>query len=181
LADLSAAKSDIRDSVVEGTHTKQTHGWVRYKAYLQSIGIKDDVYLDSFTSSQKLQILSAFAQAIWQGRFGTKCSSNTKSDSVRALDSVAQDFRLADRKEPKLNPDQRFAFILQHQLWGYKALDKGEKPQAAVCQDQFSENLWNSLSLLLIRLCVNYSLVFSSLQWDPANISKFKVIIKPNY
>jgi hypothetical protein len=64
LADLSAAKSDIRDSVVEGTHTKQTHGWVRYKAYLQSIGIKDDVYLDSFTSSQKLQILSAFAQAI---------------------------------------------------------------------------------------------------------------------
>ncbi len=58
MADLSAAKSGIKDSAVKGTNTKQAHGWDRYKRYLLSIRISEDTYLDSFSCGQKHQSLA---------------------------------------------------------------------------------------------------------------------------
>jgi hypothetical protein len=97
LADLFAAKHAIENSVVEGTNAKQARNWERYKTYLISIGLYGDPYLDNFSCGQKHQILSAFAQAVREGRFSIRGTTNPKSESVRAaLDSVAQAFRLAD-------------------------------------------------------------------------------------
>jgi hypothetical protein len=42
---------------------------------------------------------------------------------------VAQAYKLADRADPRLDSDGKLAFLLQHQLRGYKAIDPGEKPQ----------------------------------------------------
>jgi len=95
LADLSAAKYAIKNRVVKGTNLKQTHNWERYKYYLTSIGIANNIYLDSFSNSKKHQRLSTFAQAI---HFSTRSTTNPKSESVQAsLDSMAQAFRLANR------------------------------------------------------------------------------------
>jgi len=63
---------------------------------LQSIGIGDDPFLDSFDRGQKHKLLSAYGQFIRKGRFGAKSPKLLKADSVRAsLDCVAQAFKLA--------------------------------------------------------------------------------------
>jgi len=67
-----------------------------------------DPYLNDFSCGQQHKILSAFAQAIREGRFSIRCTTNPKSESVRAaLDSVAQAFTLADQKDPRLDPDKK--------------------------------------------------------------------------
>jgi hypothetical protein len=133
MGDLSAAISAASRAVVRGTNEKQVRAWSRFKNYLLSIGISNDDYLDSFNRGQRHTILSAFAQAIREGRFSAQPSKPLKVESVRAsLDLVAQAFKLAHRPDPRLDSDGKLAFLLQRQLRGYKSADPGEVPQVAV-------------------------------------------------
>jgi hypothetical protein len=119
--------------VVKGTNQKQLRAWNRYKEYLISIGIQNDPYLETFDRGQRHKILSAFAQSIREGRFGSQPPKLLKADSVRAtLDCVAQTYRLANRADPRLDADGKLAFLLQPQLRGYRSIDPGEKPQVAI-------------------------------------------------
>lgn len=52
LADLSAVQSAAKGAVVEGTNTKKVHAWNRYKQYLFSIRLQDDLYLNNFRRTQ---------------------------------------------------------------------------------------------------------------------------------
>ncbi len=90
MADLHASKLAIQGAVVQGTNVKQTCTWNRYKSYLASTGITTNWYLDTFTLGQKHRILSAFAQAVQEGRFSNMNHHPIiKSESVRAtLDCV---------------------------------------------------------------------------------------------
>jgi hypothetical protein len=48
------------------------------------------------------------------------------------LDCEAQAYKLADRADPRLDRDKKFAFILQQQLRGYSIYDPPPNPQVAV-------------------------------------------------
>ncbi len=133
LVDLHAAKSARKGAVVEGTTAKFTLAWKRYRTYLQSIGIRDDYYLDQFSKDKKHKILGAFCNAIREGRLHSTSVKTNKAESVRAaLDNVSQAFKLAGRADPRLDRDGKFAFILQRQLRGYRATDAPEKQQKAI-------------------------------------------------
>ncbi len=154
MADITAAESAMQGAVVKTTDGKQTLAWARYKAYLTSIGITRDWYLDSFNIYQKHKILSAFCNAIREGRLLSKQNKCNKSSSVRAtLDYVAQTYKLANRPDPRLDEDQKFAFILQRQIRGYKNEDKPEKQQVAITGSVLREFFKLSISQMDKSLC----------------------------
>jgi hypothetical protein len=133
LADIAAAESTMQGAVVETTNKKQALTWSRFKVYLNSIGIIDDDYMDNFNKHQKQKILSAFCNAIREGRLLPKQNKSTKAGSViSTLNHVAQTYKLANRPDPRVDADVKFAFILQCQLRGYKNSDKPEEQQVAV-------------------------------------------------
>jgi hypothetical protein len=73
--------------MVEGTNQKQLHTWTRVQCYLTSIELSSDPYLDGFSQFQKTKILSAFAHALQEGRFGTGKSGTTiKSQAFKLAD-----------------------------------------------------------------------------------------------
>jgi len=62
---------------------------------------------------------SAMQSAIREGRLLTKQNKTNEAGSVRAaFNHVAQDYKLAERPDPRLDKDRKFAFILQRQLRG---------------------------------------------------------------
>jgi hypothetical protein len=69
-------ESAFQGAMVEGMDAKQVHTWNRYQLYLLSIGLLDDLYLDSYDRAHKRKILSAFAHSIRDGRV---CNRKTKS------------------------------------------------------------------------------------------------------
>jgi hypothetical protein len=78
--------------VVEGTNSKQICTWDRYE---------HDLPLDEFSRGAKQKNLSAFAQAIREGRFSPGQTKDLKSESVCAtLDFVAQTYKLAVEQIP---------------------------------------------------------------------------------
>jgi hypothetical protein len=154
LADLTAAQSASKAAVVEGTNAKQVRAWSRYSQYLLSIGLQNDPYLDDFQRGEKHRLLSAFCQAIREGRFCHKKHQPVKAESVRAtLDCVAQAYKLADRADPRLDTDGKFAFLLQRQLRGYSSTDKPESPQVAITASVLREFYKLSLSEVDKALC----------------------------
>jgi len=133
LGDLFAAKSTIQDAVVQGTNAKQARAWSRFNSYLILIGCYNDPYLESFSRAQRHRILVAFAHAIREGRFSSEHHKTLKSESIRAtLDCVAQTFKLADKPDPRLDGENKLAFILQRQLRYYSNSDTPTIPQAAM-------------------------------------------------
>jgi hypothetical protein len=120
--------------VIEGTNAKQVRAWVRFQRYLGSIGFQQDPFLDNFSPPQRTRIISAFAQAIREGRFTDgRARKTVKSESVRsALDGISQVFKLVDRPDPRLDRDGQFALLLQKQLRGYRTSDPPPKPQPAL-------------------------------------------------
>ncbi len=161
--------------MVQGTNAKQTRAWNRYKSYLVSIGISNDWYLDAFTIGQKHRILSSFAHTIREGRFSNpNHNSAIKSETVRAtLDCMAQTYKLADRADPRLDTDKRFAFILQCNLRGYHVNDKPTSPQAAVTGSILRE-FHSSPYHKLTKHYVNSLLVPSFSPCILASISKYQ-------
>jgi hypothetical protein len=98
------------------TRSKFAHGLISRTTFGQ-IGITSDIYLDTFNRGQRHKILSAFAQAIREGRFSTQPSKSLKVDSIRAsLDHVAQAFKLANRPDQCPDSNGKLAFLLQRQL-----------------------------------------------------------------
>jgi hypothetical protein len=133
LADLLASQSTIESAVAPGTNSKQALAWQRYLSYLQSIGIKDDSYLDNFDRQQKHRILGAFANAVRTNRFNSKKSSQNKSEFCKStIKCVAQAYRMAGRPDPTLDSDGKFAFLLSRQFRSYANSDPPSKQQAAV-------------------------------------------------
>jgi len=149
MADLHAAESSRKRAVVKGTTAKFSLAWKRYKTYLQLIGINRGWYLDNFSRDKRLKILGAVCHAIREGRFYSMSLKTNKTESVRtALDNVSQAFKLADRPDPRLDRDGKFAFVLQRQLQGYRASDAPERRQIAIPGSVLREFYRLSLSFI---------------------------------
>jgi hypothetical protein len=90
-----------------------------------------------------------------EGRLGTRNRGKAiKSDSVRvALDCVSQAFKLADRPDPRLDRDGKFAILLQRQLRGYNSVDPLPKPQVAMTASILRKFYLTSISELDVALC----------------------------
>jgi hypothetical protein len=133
MADLLASQSAIKSAVVSGTNQKQTLAWSRYITYLQSIGIKNDEFLEQFNNAQRHRILGAFANAIRSNWFNPSKSDPNKSEHCKStIKCVAQTYRLAGRPDPTLDTDGKFAFFLQRQFRSYSNSDRPTKQQAAI-------------------------------------------------
>jgi hypothetical protein len=52
VADYIAAQVAHEQADERGTHEKQARAWCHWKAYMESIGIKDNDYLKTFTQEQ---------------------------------------------------------------------------------------------------------------------------------
>jgi hypothetical protein len=112
------------------------------------------LYLENFSRGNKHKLLSAFAQAIREGRFCSRKSKNIKTESVRAtLDCVAQAYKLLDRPDPRLDADGKFAYILQRQLHGYSSNDEPASPQVAITVSVLREFHKLSISTMDKALC----------------------------
>jgi hypothetical protein len=154
LADLSSAKAAFQGGVVQRTNEKQALAWIRYSLYLLSIGISDDPFLEQFSKGQRHRILGAFASALREGRFFTSKLTTLRSDSVcSALDCISQNFKLADKPDPRLDNDGNIAFFSQRQLQCYKSLDPGEVPQVAITGLILCQFHKQSISPLDLALC----------------------------
>jgi hypothetical protein len=91
-------------------------------------------YLPWITYARHHRILAAFSHhAIREGWYSSQYHTRLKSESVHAtLDCVAQAFELADRPDPRLDWENKFAFILQCQLRSYSNSGKPSTPQVAI-------------------------------------------------
>jgi len=110
--------------------------------------------MDNFNRHQKHKILSAFCNAIREGRLLSNQNKSNKAGSVgSALDHVAQTYKLANRLDPRMATNGKFAFIIQCWLRGYNNSDKPEEQQAAVTGSALQEFYKLSLSKIDRALC----------------------------
>jgi hypothetical protein len=130
LAKLSE-ESSRKGAIAKSTNAKFTI-WRHCKSCFSFIRFSNDWNLYSFSSDKKHTDSWAFCHAIEDSRLHAKSLKNNKKESVRAmLDNVSQLFMLVDRPDSRLNGDGKFAFLLQQQLWGYRASNIPEKHQVA--------------------------------------------------
>jgi hypothetical protein len=66
---------------------------------------------------------------------------------------VAQAYKLADRLDPRLDADGKFAFILQRQMRGYSSTNEPKSPQVAITASILKEFYKLSLSEVDKTLC----------------------------
>jgi hypothetical protein len=133
---ISAAKTAQSAAVVSSTSEKYERSISRWKAFLTSIGIRNDFYLDNFSTQERHQLLSAFMEAIRTNKFTKRKvhrPAPVKAESCAAtLGHLAQAFTAADRPDPRLALDGKLAFILRRQTKGYNNLDPSKTPQQAI-------------------------------------------------
>eukprot|EP00957_Ditylum_brightwellii_P166582 12680293-Ditylum_brightwellii.AAC.1 len=90
LADLAAAETTFEGVVMGKTHKDQAWVWRQWEEYAESIGVDNDIYLDSLSRGLKINIMGAFAMALCEGRFPGEPYDSLAEDIVRgALSYVA--------------------------------------------------------------------------------------------
>ena len=82
MADCVAAQTARKGAVERGTHKKQARSWRRWEEYLQSIGLKDNVYLKQFSREQWHTLIGEFAVAIMEARFLRKSHGQLAANTV---------------------------------------------------------------------------------------------------
>ena len=101
MADLAAATFAIQtESVTAGTNQKAATAWRCWIFYLESIEIIRDVFLDSFSVSQRLQVILAFAAAMRQARFSMGYSKLCEGTVHSTIENVTHIFQTNNQKDP---------------------------------------------------------------------------------
>jgi hypothetical protein len=133
VADCVAAQIAREGAVERGTHEKQARSWRRWEKYLQSIGLKDDVYLEQFSREQRHTLIGAFAVAVREARFSRKSHGQLAANTVGGtIQYLSASFREHGYPNPTLNEDGQLAWILQQEFRAFKNKDPPEKHQAAI-------------------------------------------------
>jgi hypothetical protein len=133
MADLCAADTARADAVTRKTHEDHDRTWLRWKSYLDSVGLIDDYFLDSFNRTQRIRLVGAFMQALRQGRFSGPSYETLAGTTIdNALSSLVQTFRDNDRPNPTLDADGKLGRLLQQQKRAYANKDPAPKQQKAL-------------------------------------------------
>ena len=86
--------------------------WHPFTKYLGSIGISNDIFLDSFTRSQRNKIIRAFAVALRQGRFSGPAHSTLASGTIQnTISDISATFPENDQPSPTKDNNLHFSFI----------------------------------------------------------------------
>ena len=110
MADCVAAQIARKGASERGTHKKQAQLWRRWEEYLQSIGLKDDVYLEQFSQEQWHTLIGAFAVAVREARFLRKSHGQLAANTVRGtIQYLSASFREHGYPNPTLNEDSQLA------------------------------------------------------------------------
>jgi hypothetical protein len=116
-----------------GTHENHAWSWHRFSRYLESIGIGHDIFLDSFTRSQRNKIIGAFAMALQQGQFLRPSHDTLAVGTIRnTISDICATFRENDQPNPTKDDDLQLSFILHRQFRAFKNADPKEKQQKAI-------------------------------------------------
>jgi hypothetical protein len=133
---LFAAKTAQAAATTSTTTEKHERSISRWRSFLSTIGLQNDFFLDNFSVSERHQILSAFMEAIRSNKFSRyqkRRPPDIKAESCSAaMGHLAQAFTAADRPDPRLTRDGKFAVILRQQIKGYTNLDPSKQPQQAL-------------------------------------------------
>ena len=133
MADLIAAEAAREGAVTRSTHNDGSRAWKRFCLYLDSIGLSNDTFLDSFTRPQRNKIIGCFAMAMREGRFSHKSHGTLACGTVRnTISSVSQTFREHGRPNPTKDEDLQLSFLLHRQYRAFKNNDPPEKQQQAI-------------------------------------------------
>jgi hypothetical protein len=101
-------------AVTGGTHESQARSWGRFQQYVESIGLGNDVYLDSFTRSQQNRIMGAFAMAMRQARFSGPSYDRLAEGTIQnSISDVCSTFRENGRPNPTKDDNRQLSFVLQ--------------------------------------------------------------------
>ncbi len=134
MADFTAAETARERAVQEGTHADHARSWSRWTDYCSSIGLRNDLFLESLDREQGTYILGAFGVAIREGRFSTRKNAATLASlSVTStISHVAAAFKRNGLKNPTHDDEGNLAWILARQYRAYKNDDPKEIPEKAI-------------------------------------------------
>jgi hypothetical protein len=85
VADCVAAQIARERAVEQGTHMKQDRVWQRWKEYTRSIGIKEDLFLENFSSEHRHIIIGVFAMAVREARFPRASHERLAAGTVKDI------------------------------------------------------------------------------------------------
>jgi hypothetical protein len=83
VADCVAAQIAREHAVERGTHEKQDWAWRRWKEYILSIGIKNNLFLENFSREHRHIIIGVFAMAVREARFSRASHERLAAGTVK--------------------------------------------------------------------------------------------------
>jgi hypothetical protein len=133
MADLIAAETSCEGAVTGSTHENHARSWHQFTKYLGTIGIGQDVFLDSFTGSQQNKIIGAFAMTLREGRFSSAAHDTLASGTIQnTILDISATFRKNGQPNPTKDGDLQLSFILQRQFRTYRNANPKEHQQKAI-------------------------------------------------
>ena len=130
---FAAAEATKESAVTRTTQADQSRAWKRWREWCAEVGLSKDLFLDSFTSGQKIKLLGAFAMALRQGRFSPKSNEPLVESTIRSsILYVAQTFRENDRPNPTKDEDGELGRFLSRLFRAFKNQDPKPTQQKAL-------------------------------------------------
>ena len=116
----------------EKTHEDQARAWCRWKEYCLSVGIGEDLFLDSFSRHDRIRLMGAFAMAVREGRFSKQHDGTLAEGTVRGtISNVSTSFRENGRVNPTRDEDGELGRVLSRLFRAFKNKDPNPKQQKA--------------------------------------------------
>jgi hypothetical protein len=133
MADLIAAETSREGAVMGSTNKNHAWSWCQFTKYPETVGIGQDVFLDSFTRSQRNKIIGAFAMALREEWFSLAAHDTLASGTIQnTISKISATFRENGLPNPTKDNNLQLSFILQHQFRAYKNADPNEHPRKAI-------------------------------------------------
>jgi hypothetical protein len=117
VADVVAAETAREGAVTGSTHENHARLWNCFTKYLAYIGLSQDVFLDSFTRSERNKIIGTFAMAVRQGRFSTKAHDTLASGTVQnTISDISVTYSENGQHHPTKDDNLQLSCILSRQF-----------------------------------------------------------------
>lgn len=160
---MGAARS-AADGVASSTSSKADTHWNYWIRFLDQIELSGDPFLQAFSTLQRHQLLSAFAQAIRERTFSQSPLGNDKlvaGTCFAAISNVAQAFEASGFPNPSLDALGKKSFLLHRLHRGFKNLDGNIRHQKCISVDEILRMCTRASSCpLLTAFQQNYLLGF---------------------
>ena len=127
---INAVAAASEEAMVEGGTSQRLRSFKYWSAFLISIGISSDKFLERYDRFTKNILVCAFAEAIREASFTlTNKKLLVEGTVVTTISYLAQTFMAKDRGDPKLDKGGEKCFLLREKLRGYRNQDGSKKKQ----------------------------------------------------